>query len=295
MTSSVSEWGGTSHHVDIDGLVHYVDFGGPADAPALVFVHGLGGSHLDWSLLAPKLAGTFRVFAIDLIGFGLTRPLGRLATVWANAKLLHRFIAEIVGGPVVLVGNSMGGKISALHTAAHPDTVTGLVLVDPVLPLVRGVPANVAVAAALARFAPFPLGRWVLANGRQRRSPRQQVRRTMAVCCTDPSAVPDSLISAFIGLMEQRSGVPELDDAFLIAARSLFAANTRAAWDTLRDLRPPVLLLHGEQDRLVSVASARAAAARNPQWTVNILPRLGHIPQVEAPDVVAASILSWRR
>ena len=54
--------------------MHYVDYGGPADAGAVVLVHGVGGSHLDWDLLAPMLATRFRVLAADLPGFGLSGP-----------------------------------------------------------------------------------------------------------------------------------------------------------------------------------------------------------------------------
>ena len=48
----------TSHWVDLAGRTPYVDFGGPADSPVLVLVHGLGGSHLNWALFAPLLRGS---------------------------------------------------------------------------------------------------------------------------------------------------------------------------------------------------------------------------------------------
>lgn len=51
----------TSQWVDLDGPVHYVDHGGPADGPLLVCVHGLGGSLLNWAALAPRLTDIFRV------------------------------------------------------------------------------------------------------------------------------------------------------------------------------------------------------------------------------------------
>src|SRR5215218_9076933 len=46
---------GDSRTVDLDGPVHYIDFGGPDDGRTVVLVHGLGGSHLNWDLLAPLL------------------------------------------------------------------------------------------------------------------------------------------------------------------------------------------------------------------------------------------------
>lgn len=292
MTSSVARWGGTSRYADLDGPVHYVDFGGPADGPPMVLVHGLGGSHLDWTLLAPRLTERFRVTAPDLLGHGLTGPDHRVSTIPANVALLNTFIAEVAGGPVTLIGNSMGGLIAARQAAAHPETVKRLVLIDPALPVVRRSRPDVLATMLLGRFA-LPLGRTILALARRGRSPRQEVRETFVRCCVDPSRVPESLITALAELIALRT--PGFDDAFLAAARSLLTinGNRRKAWSALHDIAAPVLLVHGEQDRLVSVASAREAARRLPQWTVDVLPGLGHLPQIEAPDRVASRILSW--
>ena len=54
--------------------MHYVDFGGLATGPAVVLVHGLGGSHLNWDLFAPLLTEHARVWALDLPGFGRSEP-----------------------------------------------------------------------------------------------------------------------------------------------------------------------------------------------------------------------------
>src|SRR5512133_1839036 len=120
VSQRVAAWGGASRTADLGGPVHYVDFGGPAGAPRLVLVHGLGGSHLNWCLLAPRLARPARVLAVDLVGFGLTYPAGRPATVQANAALLDRFVREVAGAPAVLVGNSMGGMVAILTALARP-------------------------------------------------------------------------------------------------------------------------------------------------------------------------------
>jgi pimeloyl-ACP methyl ester carboxylesterase len=63
--------GGRSCWTDVDGPVHYLDFGGPARGPVIVGVHGLGGSAVNWSAIAPLLTGQYRFVAPDLAGFGL--------------------------------------------------------------------------------------------------------------------------------------------------------------------------------------------------------------------------------
>ena len=107
--------------------MHWIEFtpGDSPDGTPIVFVHGLGGSHLNWCLIGPELAAGRRAVALDLHGFGLTPGTRATATVQRNTRLLDRFVREVIGTPVILAGNSMGGLISIMHTAAAPDTVAG--------------------------------------------------------------------------------------------------------------------------------------------------------------------------
>ena len=98
--------------VDLDGPVHYIDFGG--EGKPLVMVHGLGGNAMNWMAVGPEFAKTHHAVALDLAGFGRTPLFRRSAAVGENAALVHRFIEEVIGEPVVLMGNSMGGHIAIL-------------------------------------------------------------------------------------------------------------------------------------------------------------------------------------
>jgi pimeloyl-ACP methyl ester carboxylesterase len=94
--------------LDVDGQIHVAEWGvGPVRT---VLVHGLGGSHLNWMLVAPQLARHGRVLAPDLAGFGLTPVAGRRTSVAAQRALLHRLIGQTCDQPVLLVGNSMGPR-----------------------------------------------------------------------------------------------------------------------------------------------------------------------------------------
>ena len=81
--------------MDLDGPVHYVDYGGPDGAPVLVGVHGLGGSHLNWAAVAPHLIVRSRLVAVDLVGHGHTPTAGRTAHVDGHVDLLAGFAAEV--------------------------------------------------------------------------------------------------------------------------------------------------------------------------------------------------------
>src|SRR5712691_1832043 len=98
--------GGQSRWIDLDGPVHYLDFGGPPGGPLIVCVHGLGGSAVNWSAIAPLLTGRYRLLAPDLAGHGLTQSAGRGTDVASNTLLLHRFIESVpalCAGPGELV------------------------------------------------------------------------------------------------------------------------------------------------------------------------------------------------
>jgi pimeloyl-ACP methyl ester carboxylesterase len=283
-----------SQWVDLDGPVHYVDHGGPSHGPLLLCVHGLGGSVVNWSALAPRLTDVVRVVAVDLCGFGHTRAVGRSAAVRSNQQLLNRFLTEVVDGPAILVGNSMGGLITTLQAHEHPETVAGAVLIDPALPMVVGARPDPLVTAMFAMYVVPPVGRAAL-QVRRRRSPEQAAMDLLRLCCVDTARVPSAVLEQHVVLAHLRRTYDEIDDAILEAARSLMwvLARRRRHAALLADMPGPVLLLHGDKDRLVPVASARAAAKANPTWRFEVAEGVGHVPQLEAPGWTAEHILDW--
>jgi pimeloyl-ACP methyl ester carboxylesterase len=285
---------GVSCSVDIGGPVHYVDFGGPPGAPLIVCVHGLAGSAANWSALAPLLTSQYRVLAPDLAGHGLTRSGGRGTDVQSNRRLLQRFLETVSAAPVILMGNSMGGMISLLAAAAAADTVAGLILVDPALPFVPARPdllvATMFVAGGLPGLGP------ALLRGVHLLPPEAIVASTLALCCHDPSRVPAEAVAAHIAIARRRALFAEAGHDMGVATRSVIATAGPGGHfyrASIAALRCPVLLLHGQHDRLVPVSAARKAARTYPSWSVVVLPDAGHVPQLEAPCECADAILSW--
>ena len=285
---------GQSRTVDLVGPVHYVDFGGTDDGQTVVLVHGLGGSHLNWDLLAPLLVPHARVLALDLPGFGRSEPAGRRTTVEANVEVLDRFVAEVAGAPAVLVGNSMGGMLSILAAARAPDAVRALALLDPAIPGPRRA-LDPLVAATFAAYAVPLLGERVLWWRRSRQTPLRRVREVLRLCGVDPDALPAEVIDRSVTLIEERQDVEGMDRAFLMAARSLVRqlVDPRGYRAAMASLDVPVLLLQGNRDRLVPVEAARDVARRHPAWRYVELPGVGHVPQLQVPERVAAELLGW--
>src|SRR5260370_13000872 len=138
---------------DLDGPVHYIDFGG--QGKPLLMVHGLGGNALNWMAVGPALSEYYHPIAIDLAGFGQTPLYHRSAPLGANAALVNALIDKRIEQPVVLIGNSMGGHIAVLEAADHPHRVTECILVDPAIPIPlahapKPDPAMLGVAAAVS-------------------------------------------------------------------------------------------------------------------------------------------------
>ncbi len=284
-----------SRWADLDGPVHYVDFGGPADGPLVVCVHGLGGSHANWLAIAPELARTHRVLALDLGGFGLTRGGARGTSVTANTRLLHRFVTEVAGEPVILVGNSMGGLVTALEAAAHPEAVAGLAMLDPALPLYRSSRPEPLVMAAFALYLAPGLGALFQRGRRTVRTPEQVARDILTFCCADPDRVPADVVAAHIELGHRREAYTEMDAEFVAATRSLLwlLRGRRRVLQTLSGISRPVLLMHGTADRLITIGSARQVAAANPAWRFVEVPGVGHVPMLEDPAFTLDVLGDW--
>ena len=82
----------------------------------------------------------------------------------------------------------------------------------------------------------------------------------------------------------------DIDRSFTRAARSLLVVvgRPRRYAAHLAALPGPVLLLHGDKDRLVSVEAARRTARANPDWDYVEFAGVGHVPQMEVPQSAAA-------
>jgi pimeloyl-ACP methyl ester carboxylesterase len=261
----------------------------------MLMVHGLGGNAMNWMAVGPEFAKTHHTLALDLAGFGRTPLFRRSAAVGANAELVHRFIEESIGEPVVLMGNSMGGHIAILEAADHPRWVSALVLVDPAIPGVhvrRPAPAMLGVMAALTipGLAEIVLDRRVRMLG-----PERLVQETMALVIADQSRVDPALLNAHVQLTRERGSLGRQNSrAFMQATRSLGLrmADPRF-WTRVKKVMAPTLVVHGDLDRLIPLAAARELVRRRPDWKLEIIDGVGHVPMMETPDRFVQVVNQW--
>jgi pimeloyl-ACP methyl ester carboxylesterase len=279
---------------DIGGPVRYREWDGPADT-TFVLVHGLGGSHLHWALVAPGLAGLGRVLALDLPGFGGSPRSGRGSGLMDQRRALSGFIRELGTGRVVLAGNSMGGATAMLEAAVDPDAVDGMVLTSSVFPWARGGRPHPLILSAFALYRSPAVGEWLSDRRFRSFDPEQAVRTSLRLIAADPRSVPEELIRLMAQQVAERRTDPDAAPAFLDAARSMLRLGARPglAARAMDNVRCPVLVLHGRRDRLVPAAFAEAALRVHPTWRGRIFPDLGHVPQIEAPGRWLAEVADW--
>jgi len=285
---------GTQRWFDVDGaLVHAMEWGNGASDRQVLLVHGLGANTLSWLPVGARLALALdaTVTAVDLPGFGLTRlPPGRQASLPENGRVARDLLGHYLG-PATVVGNSMGGALGVGLAARHPELVEALVLVDPALPQ-RGTPPW----RLMARFAPLmmpALGRRFIGYRARTLGPAGLVDSTLEWSVSRPDRLDPALRTQMVELATARLGIPEAGPAYADAARSLFFYLQGRMPADLARVQCPTLIVHGELDRLVPVAAARAAVARRPDFELQVIDDCGHAPQIEVPERFLEVVTPW--
>lgn len=284
-----------SFTADIGGPVFVADYGG--NGPLCVLLHGLGGSHLNWMSVGPELARNFHVLAPDLPGFGRSPSAGRQASIAANVRLVEELIRSVPGGPALLMGNSMGGLIALGVAAGRSDLLSGLVLVDPALPIPRGELFRFDPVALrfVAAYAVPKLGEYVLSRSATTLGAEGLVRGTLERCTVDLRRVDSELVAAMIDLERERFARPNWHEAVLEGTRSIVQtlASRKHVERWIRAVSAPTLLVHGAEDQVVRLSASRAAAGVRPDWDFVVLDDAGHVPMMEVPAAFLEVVDTW--
>lgn len=256
--------------VVVDGIRLAYDDVGPAVAtapprPAVVCLHAIGHGAADFARLAARLGDRRRVLALDWPGQGWSDPDRVAPSSRRYAELLAGFLAAADVGPVVLVGNSVGGGAAIRHAAAHPETVRGLVLAntsgldkfDVVTRVACGLMARFFAAGARgARWFPPAFAayyRSVLPS-----APAAEQRRRIVASASE---IAPLLAAAWAGFASP--------DADLRAHAPRIACSVLFTWAT--------------RDRFIQLRRSLPAIRTFPNARV-VKFRAGHAPQLETPE-----------
>ena len=247
--------------------VNYVEMG---SGPPLVFVHGLAGCWQNWLENIPYFARTHRVIAVDLPGFGESELPPEQISIPGYGRFVDAFLAEIGVERGALVGNSMGGFITAEVALSHPSRVDKLVLVSAA-GLVTVRPSELALVTRVA-----PMFHYVTARTVARRERWVRRRRMRRMFLYGVAKHPDLLQPELC--YEVASGAGK--DGFLDAFEAIMDYDFR---HRLAEVTHPTLIVWGRQDRIVPVAGAHEYERLIAGSRKEIFEDTGHVPMIERP------------
>jgi pimeloyl-ACP methyl ester carboxylesterase len=274
------DWRSELQTVEVDGIpVNHVDLGS-GDREPVVLVHGLGGQWQNWLENLPRIARERRVIALDLPGFGLTpMPRDRI-TISGYGRFVDAFCRTLGLTEVALVGNSMGGYITAEIAIQFPSRVSRLVLVSaagvssadvahaPILTAGRAATALTAYGAARQReFAARPLARHM----------------TLALVARHPRLLKADF--AYEGFYKG-AGKPGFNDAL----RACLDYDFR---DRLPDVRVPTLIVWGEKDAIIPARDANEFERLIADSRKVVMRDTGHVPMAERPKAFDDVLLGF--
>jgi pimeloyl-ACP methyl ester carboxylesterase len=265
------DWREHLRSVRLDGSrVNYVELG---EGPPLVFVHGLSGCWQNWLENIPHFARSHRVIAVDLVGFGESEMPHWEISIPGYGRFVDAFLGEIGIERCPLVGNSMGGFISAETAISHPSRVEKLVLVDAAGgPTLHGWHQRWRRPLERATRLTAPL----IASAFARREflvKRPRARKAMLFMV---AAHPDLLRPELCYEVASGAGKPGFLDAAIAIADYDF-------WNRIPDISCPTLIIWGKNDRVVPVKDCYEYAEMIPGSRLEIFDDTGHVPMLERP------------
>lgn len=253
-------------------VVHYTEEG-KTGGRTLVLVHGFAASVHAWRPWVERLDDEYRIIAIDLPGHGLTlAPNDYQSSLDRNAALVGKLVDHAGVDQFVLAGNSMGGAVSLSYAMKNPARLEALVLVDA-----AGWPGE----AGEERGG--PPGAFALLNNGFGRFILKMFDVNMFVggglkdAYLDETLVTDEVVARYANL-----AMGEGHRDILLTQRS--GPDTPWTPADFAKISVPVLVMSGEQDKLIPVEDARAIAAAIPGAQLVTYPNGGHLPMEQLPD-----------
>ena len=246
--------------------IHYFDLG---SGPVVVLVHGLGSRKEDWLPVLEPLAQKYRLLVPDQIGFGKSEKPLLDYSVQTYVDFLDEFLRQLKVEKTSLVGESLGGWISALYSVelgegAHLIPIERLVLVD---------------AAGLKQDAPIP---------NLNPSSLAAMRGVMEAVFYDTSWLnEDALRKIFTDKLS-------VHDSYTVRS---FLGNPTIATERLDDrlgkIKTPTLVVWGKQDKLVPMAMGERYAAGIAGAKLVSFDKCGHVPPIEKTEEFLAAVTTF--
>ena len=261
-----------SQFIKINGLeVHVKTLG--EGKPVFVLLHGFGASLYSWQAVMEPLSQHGMVIAFDRPAFGLTEP--PLTWEGTNPYSPEAQVALVLGlldhfgvQQAILVGNSAGGTVAMQVALAYPERVSALILVDPAVYSGGGAPALVRPLLATPQMRHLgPL----IARQIQVRGPE-----LIELAWHDPSLITPETFELYKRPLQVENWDKALWELTIASRASGLAEH-------LSEFTLPVLVITGDDDRIVPTADSIRLAGELPNAELVVIPQAGHVPHEERP------------
>ncbi len=258
-----------SQFINVSGrMLHYEKKG---TGKPVILVHGFAGSTYTWRNVIPLLAQQYEVYAVDLLGFGLSdKPADGGYSLADQGQLIIAFIEKLKLQQPTIVGHSMGGVITALAAMQSPEKIRRLVLIDA--GIYHGGPPQF----LKYFFFPFDVitARLFYTKGARTRSLQNSY--------FNQSMITNELVNNYL----KPAGTPGA--AAVVASMNKFASIRYE--DISVRLQTPTLLVWGRYDRIVPVTDAERLHKEIKGSQLAVIDDAGHMVQEEKPNEVASAI-----
>ncbi len=270
---------------------HNIRYTVAGEGKPLLLIHGFGASIGHWKKnIAVLAAGGYRVYAIDLLGFGASGKPALDYTLELWQEQIKDFWQEYINQPTVFVGNSIGALLSLMLVTNHPEIAAGGVLINCAgglnhRPDELNFPLRLIMGGFTKLVSSDLTGKFIFNRIRQ----KNRIRSTLYQVYRDRAAVTDELVE----MLYEPSCDPGAQKVF---ASVLTAPPGATPQELLPNLQHPLLILWGEDDPWTPIKGAtiyQDLAANTEDVEFYPIPSAGHCPHDEKPDMVNQYILDW--
>jgi pimeloyl-ACP methyl ester carboxylesterase len=260
------------------------------NSPPALLLHGFGASIGHWQHNLEFLAAKHTVYGLDLVGWGGSRKPDINYDIDLWVAQVYDFWQTFVGQPTILVGNSIGSLVALVAAARHPEMAATIIMVSlpdlsaeqelipkSLQPLINGIKRailNPPLLRTLFKIVSRP----------------NVARKWAQIAYANPDRVTDELIDIFLTPAQEREAPAAFVKIMQGMISSNFSPNIR---QLLPDMKMPMLLIWGCEDRMIPFGTADILLELNPLLQLVTLAAAGHCAHDELPDEVNQIIRNW--
>ncbi|WP_100638076.1 alpha/beta fold hydrolase [Marinobacter salexigens] len=259
-----------------DLTIAYLKNSDANDGDTIVLVHGFGANKDNWTRLARELTDDFNVYAVDLPGHGeSSKPLDLGYSLADQVGHLSRILEALGIKEMHMMGNSMGGGITALYAATYPDQIKSAVLFNP---------------AGILEYENDMVGLVLAGDNPLIPSQPGDFERLMDFALEKRPFVPWPIL----GVLEEKAIANQAVNKVIFDAiadpdfEPLFRS-------TIKDIEDPLLIVWGKEDRILDYRNGPVFQETIPGSQLVILDGIGHAPMIETPEESAQLFLEFAK